>query len=181
MSGYDPYKVPAVTGGSRFMLGHTPAGWPTRSEAEALAHTAGTLISDRLKDAEKFQPVIEVALKCVVIEDGEVVLADRGTVRGRQTLQNVRPGKRISWPRSKSELFDSFLKGGRAFEAAPDDMVLEAFRQVVEDAGITDVGVLRRLNDVVAIGLAGRAGLELRYDSLPHPPALVRRTKVVMT
>lgn len=178
--GYNPYDVPASTKTSRFLVGRTAAGWPTRSEGETLATTAGSLIADRIVDQPKFDPIVEVALKCVVVEDGEAVVVDRGTVRGRQTLSNTRPGKRISWPRSKAELFDSFLMGAGAWSSAPDDVVMDAFRQVVEDAGISDSGVLRRLNDAVAIGLAARAGLQLRYDSLPHPPALVRRTKVVM-
>ena len=170
---YSPSEAPPAPSGSRFALPKTSSGISVSGGvAGAVAVEFGRLLEERRKEAVAASvPIVTVRLKAVKrTMDGGFGLVDRGILAATPVYSNNRPSLR--WRKMDGDggkLLDSFLLGEKegAFGLAPDVEIWDGLLSFAEQLR-PDGGTLRRLNDLVAIGVAMRAGLEITRDDLPH-------------
>lgn len=159
--GYEPRDVPENPHGSRWLLDHTPVGWPVeprRNAAECFAVLAGQTAAS----VPRFeQPTVTVVVKWASASG----IRERGAVTLRQVKESLRPGKlgKVKHLRGGA-LLDSLALGGEAFEKATDHECYAALAEYAVEVGLTGQP-LRTWNDALARLLAARAGVELAANA----------------
>jgi hypothetical protein len=107
-----------------------------------------------------------VALKVAVYRDGAWRLDDRGDVVRPPIRVSTRPGKLTNLKPSPA-LLDEFFLGGKAWEFATDALIFESLRLTCAAHSLAG-RAWRDVNDAVALAIAGRAGVGITADELPH-------------
>ena len=170
---YDVTSVPEAPGdGSRYALEVGPGGFAaTGGVCGNIVAVYSQLLGARIAEAKAaLPPLQEVALKAVVIREGQYMLASRGVVSGPLAFENRRPVRR--WRKKLGGAFlDSLFLGQEdgAFGQGPDLEVFEAMLALAEQQKFSG-RQLRSLNDQVALLVLARAGVSCSVEQLPHPP-----------
>ena len=156
--------------GSKFAADKTEAGYSVPGgEAGVIGVAYGNLLSERQREAEAFRPeLVEVKLKYVALAATGYELRDRKSLSGVPCYLNRRPTRIWNGGLGGAALLDSFFEGGDAWDKLPDARVFDSLLETCQ-LHRPRARVLRRLNDLVAVACALRAGLRVGFDQLPHP------------